>query len=253
MGSNTERGFSVYCQNDITTREQGVLYKAAREIAQRQTCGKLILDLGSSDLPASRLLIEDGHQVIGLDLEISCLKKAKERNPEANLIQADLTKNLPFNPKTEVGSVILLDVLEHLEKEEAIGLLKNLAGHYPQALLIISIPIISPFSIPCLYELLQVIRQRKRPPMGLFDRTHKILVNRSGHLDIFSKAGYEVCETYATNMFEGLTGHPEYLGNNHDQSESSKKRILRTLYTHLPKKVGDQLFSYQALYVLKAR
>lgn len=139
MGSNTERGFSVYCQNDTTVREQGVLYKAAREIAQRQTCGKLILDLGSSDLPASRLLIEDGHQVIELDL------------------------------------------------------------------------------------------------------------------DIFSKAGYEVCETYATNMFEGLTGHPEYLGNNHDQSESSKKRILRTLYTHLPKKVGDQLFSYQALYVLKAR
>jgi trans-aconitate methyltransferase len=250
MGSNIENGSSVYCHR---TREQGALYKAVRGIAERYSRGKWILDLGSSDLPASRLLIESGYQIIGLDLEISCLEKAKKRNPEANFVQADLTKNLPFNRNIEVESVLLLDVLEHLEKEEAIRLLKNLADHYPQACIILSIPIISPFSIPCLYELLQAIRQRKRPLTGLFDRTHKILVNRSGHLNIFSKAGYEISETYTTNMFEGLTGHPEYLGNNPCQSEPSKKRVLRTFYDHLPEKVNDQLFSYQALYVLRTK
>ena len=250
MGTNIENGSSVYCQGDIGIKEQHPLYQTVREIVQRNPSG-IILDLGCSDMPASHLLTQNGYQVIGLDLGISCLDKAKKRNPQANLVQANLTDNLPFRPETDINSVLLLDVLEHLEKEEAIRLLKSLNDHYPQAQLIISMPIISPFSLPCLYELYQAVRLRKRPAVGLFDRTHKIFVGRNGHLEIFSKGGYEVCETYATNMFEGVTGHPEYLANNHHQSENPKKCLLRILYDHLPKEANNQLFSYQALYVLK--
>lgn len=205
MGLNQEQGKSVYCEGDLEEREVSPLYDAAREMVARVSRpGDIVLDLGCACFLASRLLKERGYNVIGLDLDFDALTIAQKRSTATPLVCADLV-NFPMGGNKKVRAVLLLDVLEHLAQEETTGLLKELAEKF-SCPLVVSMPIISPFSLPCLKERLRMLQHGgERPMMGLFDRTHKILADRKGHRQIFEDAGYSV-EAEHVSSWRGVTG-----------------------------------------------
>lgn len=72
--------------------------------------GKL-LDVGCSDGDISRLFLEKGYDVHGVDISEKALKKANERG--IKVIKADITKRLPYSD-TEFDVVFCGEVLEHV-------------------------------------------------------------------------------------------------------------------------------------------
>ena len=208
MGLNQEQGRSVYCEGDLAVREISPLYDAAREMITRVSRpGDIILDLGCACLLASRLLKEGEYNVIGLDLDFDALATAKKRDATTPLVCADLVR-FPMGSDERVKAVLLLDVLEHLTREDAKGLLEELTEKF-NCPLVVSMPIISLFSLPCLKERFRMWQHGgERPVMGLFDRTHKILTDRKGHRQIFEDAGYLVEAEYISS-WRGVTGEWE--------------------------------------------
>ena len=270
MGINVENGQSVYCKEPIEKREIQSLYSVVRELVQKHSQTRIVMDIGCSDLTASRILNISGFQVIGIDLDISCLRKAKNRGDKSYLMQAD-ARHLPFN-NTKADTVILLDILEHLERNEAAELLTRIpeiTADNPKV--IVSMPIINPFSIPCQREFLLMTRQMKRPLIGLFDRTHKIFTGREGHKQLFKDAGLIPAEEYYTfwelgdsgNWKLSVSGNWETLDRLSPQIKSRKYKIYelltQTLAPHIfhplnkskRQNITDNLIAYQGLYVLK--
>lgn len=72
--------------------------------------GKL-LDVGCSDGRISKLFLERGYDVYGVDISEKALKKAEERGIKA--IKADITKKLPYKD-AEFDLVFCGEVLEHV-------------------------------------------------------------------------------------------------------------------------------------------
>lgn len=270
MGTNIENGQSVYCREPIEKREIQPLYSAVRELVHKHSQTRTVMDIGCSDLPASRILNISGFQVIGVDLDKSCLRKAKSRGDKSDLVQAD-ARHLPFN-NTKADAVILLDILEHLERYEAIELLTRIpefTADNPKV--IVSMPIINLFSIPCQREFLLMTRQMKRPLIGLFDRTHKIFTGRKGHKQLFKDAGLIPEEEYYTFWKLGLSGYWELnvsgdwktLNKQNLPKRSNKyrayelathnliPRVLHPLNESKRQSTTDNLIAYQGLYVLK--
>lgn len=205
MGLNQEQGKSVYCEGNLAKREISPLYDAAREMITRVSRrGDIVLDLGCACLLASKILKENGYNVIGLDLDPDALAIAQKRGTAIPLVCADLT-SFPMGGNERVRAVLLLDVLEHLTREGIKGLLGELAEKFGCPL-VVSMPIISPFSFPCLKERLRMWQHGgDRPMTGLFDRTHMVLTDRKGHRQIFEDVGYSV-EAEHVSSWRGVTG-----------------------------------------------
>jgi SAM-dependent methyltransferase len=223
-----------------------------------QVCqGGWVLDLGCNSLAATRLL-GDEFQIMGIDINNTALQSGKQRLPDAFLILADL-RALPLAQTDKIDTALALDVIEHLERGEAIELLTELKKKLGfEFHLIVSMPIISPISVPCLVEGLGVARNfGRRPASGLFDRTHRIFADRSGHRKLFDEAGYGVLE-------EGLVGKDRGIicGSWETIVEPKITRRRRRLYRAmvaeiLPRVLGEriteELAGYQALYLLRPK
>jgi hypothetical protein len=258
--NTTENGTSVYCKNDFQQKSVHPLYQAIRAWC-RNYSSSTILDLGCSDLPASAELALEDRSIIGMDLCHPALTLAKKHAPQAALFMADLT-DLPINdPSGRIDCVLLLDVVEHLKIHQAIGLLAILRSRLSRPLhIIVSMPIISPLSLPCIYEAIDMIRKGCRPETGLFDRTHQILANQDGHRNIFNNAGYDI-EAEGYTAPQGIVGieYPE-----RQPAAMGRKRtgLIRFLIHHaiptIAKTIspnGDSraiqaLTAYQGLYLL---
>lgn len=207
MAINTENGVSVYCPSPPQERATQPLYRAARHLIARYSETRHVLDLGCSDLVASLDLAHAGFTVYGVDLARSALRIARESAPQARLALASLTE-LPIRDTAgKIDGVFLLDVLEHLPKGDAVGLLRTLSERLPHRPLsvVVTMPVISPFSVNTLKEGLRMALAGRRPSTGLFDRTHHILTNSAGHKAIFTQAGYRVVEEGYTDG-QGVVG-----------------------------------------------
>jgi trans-aconitate methyltransferase len=100
----------------------------------------------------------DELQVIGIDTNSFALRRGRQRLPQAFLVLADL-RALPLAQTDKIDTALALDVIEHLNREEAIELLTELKEKLDfEFHLIVSMPIISPISVPCFIEGLDVVR-----------------------------------------------------------------------------------------------
>lgn len=253
MPINLENGESVYCQEPVKIRQKSGLYVKARELARKYSHQKSILDLGCSDLVASRILAEEGFSVIGLDLAEHALRKAKY-NGNALLTQADI-RNLPLSRNTAIDTVLGLDILEHLTRDEAVKVLLDIKTRFVGPTFIVSMPIISA-NFGTIREGCKMIAQRKRPTMGLFDRTHQILTGRGAHLQIFNQTGLNLIECDFTNCFDGTTsGWEEVDATKFGRRVIAAKKVLHDipvgLLGNLGRRFSDALIAYQGIYVLQ--
>lgn len=262
MTTNTrEDGTSVYCTMNFEEKSANPLYQAIRHWI-REESSRTILDLGCSDLPATTELALEGKKVIGVDMCESALLLAQQHAPQAMLYMADINK-LPteiFN--CDIDMVLLLDVLEHLERPESISLLRQLHSNLGKEFFVaVSMPVISVFSLPCIYEAISMAKKGRRPETGLFDRTHKILTNQNGHRSIFTEAGYDILREGYTSP-QGVVGidFPEKKNAIMGKRRTGIQRLL--IQRIIPKVVGAMsgtdtsvviktLTAYQGLYLLK--
>lgn len=275
MPVNQENGVSVYCNQSqpIEARENSPLYKSVRELVGNHSRGGVVLDIGCNDLVASRSLGKD-FRVVGIDIDATALADARTNAPQIPLIQADAT-SLPIK-RNEVDIVLVLDVLEHLTYPQA----RNLLSCFSQtdARMIVSMPVISPFSISSNKELLGVILAGQRPAMGLYDRTHQILTDQRGHRQLFDLGAMRVIEEFTTNRVESVSGEwkwKEEIDVTVSENEApagiiSRLRRFRGGPYHLitfdliprlvhpadsskRRGVTDMLIAYQGLYVLEGK
>lgn len=174
-------------------RTDNPVYNTVQAILDTLPDGR-ILDIGASDGVANHhQRLQDTENVVGIDLSMAALRC----NDTETTILADAA-TLPF--KDDVfDHVIALDVLEHLTPRRALLALQEIrrtgTDHHT---LIASMPIISPTRCMTWKEALQVVNNRKRPDLGLFDKTHRILAGPLVHQTLFHAAGYVTSAAYDT-------------------------------------------------------
>lgn len=264
MPANYENGRSVYCQRDIEQRANNPLYQVARTLIRRNVSpGGIILDLGCSDLVASGSLTKE-YKVIGMDLAMDALVDGKERFPEGNTVLAD-ARQLPFGRSEAVGGVLMLDVVEHLKREEAVKFLSTVRENFPQAVSIVTMPIISTYSMRANIDRIGIALRGQRPEMGLFDRTHEILTDRKGHRLLFRESGMEVVDEYATLAFGGVSGDWQIekavekttwkgtLKQSLATAVDLIPKVVHPLDTEKQKALREEMAEYQGVYVLRPK
>ena len=201
---------AAYTEVPFDVRREHAVFRSVRELVRRHSVTRRVLDLGCSDGVATAGL--DGYQVYGVDAHLPSLTAARRHQPGYHAIAADL-RRLPFGPESVRGvdTVLLLDVLEHLPRPTAGGVLQGLRGLLPREhTLIVTMPIVSPLSALTWYEAALVAARRRRPATGLFDRTHHILAGRRAHHGVFTAGGYGVVAEYQSNLVAGVTGDWEW-------------------------------------------
>lgn len=271
MAINQTEGKSVYASNTLEehrAKSEEALYLSVREMVVKAIPDKngVVVDLGCSDLVATGPLIEKGYQVVGLDLDLTALRKAREFYPNAVALLADVTA-IPLAIEPEKPKIIvMLDILEHLGRGEAIYALREIRERMGNHMIIVSMPNISPFSIYTIAEGIKMIKGMKRPEKGLFDRTHQILTDIDGHQQMFYEAGYDVMERHVTTWDEGVTGDWDWKRNyGHRRISELKLRAYRllakqiaprimTILTNTTTSVAlDTTTGYQGVYLLSPK
>jgi SAM-dependent methyltransferase len=254
----------AYCANPATEREGQPLYWSTRELIKRLLSNSekaKILDLGCSDLVATGRLIENGFNVTGVDIDLKSLVLGRDRNHEARLVCGDIRK-LPLET-SKYDVVVMLDVLEHLERNEAIQLLQEFCHKgNPDQILLVALPIVNPVSWPTIRERIQMLKTGQPPRTGLFDVTHKLFLDRPGHRKLFNLGGFEVVTEYVTNDLTGISGcWQNFEAPTHPDNRWWKK-WLRQMVISLPhclfmlttkqqEEVFNTLMGFNGLYVLR--
>ncbi|MDQ3098669.1 MAG: class I SAM-dependent methyltransferase [bacterium] len=262
MPVNQCEGISVYIQKEISTREHTSPYDAAREWVRRVHREGIVLDLGCSDYVTSRILHEEGIPVVGMDLDMSALRQAQRNTDSPLVVQCD-AQNLPLNyENSAVSTVLALDVLEHFPRNEAIEILSSIRRLPNIQNLIVSMPIISPWSMRTMIEGGRAIRNMKWPETGLFDRTHKIFTDQRGHKKMFQKSGFRVVQEESSNWFENITGDWENVIQTVPRFRRPHAKLFgKFVWDILPKmvhptnkskrrSVTDRIIAYQGVYLL---
>lgn len=268
--NQSAEGRSVYVSDSLEEHDERVkypLYLSVREMIAEALPDKkgVVIDLGCGDLLATGPLIQEGYNVIGLELDPTAIRKAKEFYPSANIFLADINA-IPLALEADTPKVIvMLDILEHLPWEDAVKVLKELRSRMGNHKLIVSMPNVTPYSVCTIMEAAEVAINGGRPEMGLFDRTHRILTDIPGHHKLFSEGGYKVEKQYINSRDEGVSGEWEW----EKQTSSDKPQLLLRAYRLLARKLAPTLASrvkgmprdeaeelcagYQGLYLLEAQ
>lgn len=280
MADNTlSTGQSIYTLESIETRSQYPLYRTIRELLREHHGGGYVLDIGCSDGVATYGM--DGVQTIGVDLSLDALAAGHRHNEKGFFGVVANMQDLPFdrNGLEQVDTVVMLEVLEHEKWENSRDTLRFLRENLPDNHhVIVSMPIISNVSIRTWYERLSMLLDGgRRPPTGLYDRTHQIFTNRKGHHSLFTQAGYAVADEYQTNHIEGVTGEwrwkadqsaPQNIRPGYRELSTRYKLIkaasdlIRLAYSSshsgssMPHRIGqtvtESMVAYQGIYVLQA-
>lgn len=273
-----ESGESVYTTTEHSVRAGRPYYLTTREIiagllSSNPEAEIVVIDIGSGDGAVSGpLTVVEGtsnSKVICLELDHGSARSAQSEYPDMLVAEGDI-RNLPFKIEENIHKVILLiDILEHLTWNEAIDALKYFHQTMGEHTVIVSMPNISVFSPLTIMELGKMLLKGKRPPRGLFDRTHQILTDIYGHQRLFSEAGYDVKHRYISCLYEGVSGswdwkrditkYDKYIyGFKHpvlkwlyEMEVKFASEILRFLKGEVnPQIVRDTVEGYQGLYVL---
>lgn len=88
--------------------------------------GKNILDIGFGTGILSQKLYDDGCSICGVDFSPKMIEIAKQKMPNATLIQHDFTKGLPAFPSDEMFDFIVCTyAIHHLDDTQKIQLIKR--------------------------------------------------------------------------------------------------------------------------------
>ena len=99
------------------------IYRILREMKTRS-----VLDVGCGTGVLGAKLCAAGLDVTGLDFSEKMLRAARDRMPEARLIQWDFSRGLPQKVTTgEYGAVVCTYALHHLEDEAKLELIAEMA------------------------------------------------------------------------------------------------------------------------------
>lgn len=92
--------------------------------------GKCILDIGFGTGVLSKRLYDEGVQIYGIDFSEEMIKLAKEKMPDATLLEYDFSKGLPTVLKErKFDYIVCTYAIHHLTDEEKITFLKLLLQH----------------------------------------------------------------------------------------------------------------------------
>lgn len=89
--------------------------------------GKRVLDLGFGTGQLTQRLYSKGYQIDGLDFSAEMIAIAKERMPEASLIQADFAEGIPkVFEDVSWDSVVMTYSIHHLDLSAQVALIQSL-------------------------------------------------------------------------------------------------------------------------------
>lgn len=262
MENLNSEGKSVYSAEVSGNKSFYPHYVATRELIEKYSENRNILELAGGDLQSTKELASKGYKITNIDLAGPVLEASKDDN--ITVIKADLENGVPLGNVSDFDTIIALDILEHLSKESAVSLLEEMKAKHLETdfTIIASVPIISYKSIPTYMDILKILVRFKRPKTGLFDRTHKIFRSDKGWNKLFREAGYAVEEKYFTNCVSGITGNwknvdLKSLPYINEQPQTSIAKILSILMFPFDSIKRRQLLldllRHRGLYVLKPR
>lgn len=87
--------------------------------------GKVVLDLGCGSGVQTKMLLDEGLEVLGLDISRNMIEQAKKKAPKAKYIVGDMTK-LTFRANSFDGVWARASLL-HIPKQKVETVLKNIA------------------------------------------------------------------------------------------------------------------------------
>ena len=92
--------------------------------------GKCVLDIGFGTGILSKRLYDEGIQIYGIDFSQEMIKLAKEKMPDATLLEYDFSKGLPTAfEELKFDYIVCTYAIHHLTNEEKIKFLKMLQHH----------------------------------------------------------------------------------------------------------------------------
>ncbi|MDI9442507.1 MAG: class I SAM-dependent methyltransferase [Firmicutes bacterium] len=94
----------------------------------RQKVGS-VLDIGFGTGDLTRRLYEDGYNVTGIDFSVRMLEIAREKMPQAHLIQWDFSKGLPPEVRSSFDWIISTYAIHHLTADEKKAFISQLMQH----------------------------------------------------------------------------------------------------------------------------
>lgn len=142
---NDKRSLKLFAKSDLIGKTKAVIldkfplkkilylipWTYPAEIKNLIPQGSTVLDIGCGDGNVTEWLNYKGdYKIVGVDINKKDLKVAETRRTEnkrpiyEELILADLTKEIPFKKKFDV--VLCSQVVEHLKKDDALGLIRKM-------------------------------------------------------------------------------------------------------------------------------
>ncbi|QNP29943.1 class I SAM-dependent methyltransferase [Cylindrospermopsis curvispora] len=205
MAQNYNRDFSL-----------GIVGKYA-EVANRLPPQSFILEIGCHTGYFTQFLMQNGHDVLGIEIDESASRVAVEKGCKVlccNIENIDIQKNI--DQKFDV--ILLMDVVEHFVYPEKILLsLKSLLK--PDGKVIITGPNVGYWAV----RKNLLLGRWNYSESGIMDRTHLHFYTADTWKDLLEKSGYQVVQLIPT---EGMIPFEQYLSKVLKQDTLVKLRNL---------------------------
>lgn len=221
-----------------------------------------IIDIGCDDAFVRKMIHSgtyySGTNYIGIDIKKKYLEKASNKMPKCNtpaiFLSHDLYEGLPFIKKNTIDLVIFMEVIEHMEQDYGIKMLKDIKRCLkPGGICFIS----QPNHDPSLWYVIRKFRE-KGYPWHLREYTYEEFVK------ICEKLDFEIIDTYGNlsqkrRLIKSINENKHNFANFKINSKQVLKifnRLCDMMGPEIPTQVFGQLYKDSCggiVYVLKKK
>lgn len=89
--------------------------------------GRKALDIGSGHGRIVSFLVEKGYEVTAVDFNKDFCRELKRKFPDARVLQEDI-RNLDFDEKERFDVVTCIELVQNIDKDDLLSLLRTLGG-----------------------------------------------------------------------------------------------------------------------------